>query len=121
MLGVQSDLGGELGSGALQLVQPVGHASDATSGIQNTVYSLDEGATWTPYSDAFTISSNATNTVHAVTRDHAENVTTAQLSIPIDKQLPHVDIEITGQRGQGNLVCLSIHTWERFSVTLCES
>ena len=68
-------------------------ASDGCSGVASTEYSTDNGATWTPYPAAFTLSDEGTTTVLFRSTDRAGNTEPAQmLVVKLDKTAPSLSL-----------------------------
>jgi hypothetical protein len=68
-------------------------ATDDCSGVAATEYSLDGGATWTPYTGAFIINTEGTTAVLFRSTDRAGNVETAQtVTVKLDKTAPTLSL-----------------------------
>jgi hypothetical protein len=70
-------------------------ATDASSGLATTEYSLDNGHSWNTYSHAFTVSTEGQNTVLYRSVDQAGNVEPSQsITINIDKTAPTLELSL---------------------------
>jgi hypothetical protein len=68
-------------------------ASDDCAGVASTEFSTDGGATWTPYSGAFTVGHEGATTVLFRSTDRAGNVEPAQtVVVKIDKTAPTLSL-----------------------------
>ena len=75
-------------------------ATDTTSGVAKTAYSLDEATTWIPYMESFNITTEGSTTVYYNSTDHAGNVEATQIAlIQIDKTSPETTISLSGTLG----------------------
>ncbi|RMG74264.1 MAG: hypothetical protein D6711_09290 [Chloroflexi bacterium] len=76
------------------------NAADATSGLDGTVYSVDGGATWQPYTAPFTLSVDGLHTVDVVSRDQAGNINSQSATIGIDQTPPQMQLAISAVQGE---------------------
>src|SRR4029077_2682970 len=75
-------------------------ASDATSGVAASYYSLDGGATWQTYSAPFDVTTQGSTTVEFYSVDTAGNSETVELdSVLIDGVPPITTAGISGTAG----------------------
>ncbi|HEX6623759.1 MAG TPA: family 10 glycosylhydrolase [Pyrinomonadaceae bacterium] len=71
-------------------------AEDDCSGVASTEYSLDGGATWTPYTGAFIIDTEGTTNVLFRSSDRAGNAETPQtVTVKLDKTAPTLALSAT--------------------------
>ncbi|OCT12068.1 hypothetical protein A8709_29890 [Paenibacillus pectinilyticus] len=94
-------------------------ASDNVSGIDQIVYSVNNGATWTPYTAALTFDKQGTYTLQYRAIDLAGNSETAK-SISFNLAATAVKVQLkdsTGNPLSGGIVKYLDGTWKDFGVT----
>ncbi|WP_139993484.1 Ig-like domain-containing protein [Paenibacillus paridis] len=94
-------------------------ATDGISGIQQTEYSLDSGATWLPYSMALEFSKQGSYTVQYKSTDLAGNTETAA-SVSFSLTATATTIELKDSEGNpisGAMVKYFDGTWKELGVT----
>src|SRR5215510_2795227 len=93
-------------------------ASDSLSGVRNTYYSVDGGATQN-YSAPFSISSDGSHTVNYWSSDSAGNVEVTQsVVVNIDRSGPSTQASVSGNSGNGwysNPVQVSLTASDNYS------
>lgn len=78
-------------------------AADSCAGVASTLYSIDGGATWQPYTGSFVISQEGITNILYRSTDRAGNIETARsLTVKLDKTAPTVQLTANPSTIKGN-------------------
>lgn len=99
-------------------VQATLHVTDDVSNVTTTVYSLDEGKTWLPYTAPLTFDEDGSYTLSYQSTDHAGNMEEAQtVTFRIDKTAPTASVTYSTTDPTNQEVVATITPSEQVTIT----